>query len=226
MDELVFLKHEDALTDSLTVAEAFGKRHDHVLRAIDNLNETLPKSGERSMFIPSRRKADDGQFHRMYYMNRDGFSLLVMGFNGKKALEWKLKYIDAFNKMESVIRQKSTSAWVETRQYGKLTRKAETDTIQKLVEYAKEQGSEHSDKLYITYTRLANSMAGITKREESTTEQLNTLSLMENIILHVIDMGILAQKHYKDIYKDCKARMETVKDLAFIEGNNGKAHIA
>lgn len=226
MDELVFLKHEDALTDSLTVAEAFGKRHDHVLRAIDNLNETLPKSGERSMFIPSRRKADDGQFHRMYYMNRDGFSLLVMGFNGKKALEWKLKYIDAFNKMESVIRQKSTTAWVETRQYGKLTRKAETDTIQKLVEYAKEQGSEHSDKLYITYTRLANSMAGITKREESTTEQLNTLSLMENIILHVIDMGILAQKHYKDIYKDCKARMETVKDLAFIEGNNGKAHIA
>lgn len=178
------------------------------------------------MFIPSRRKADDGQFHRMYYMNRDGFSLLVMGFTGKKALEWKLKYIDAFNKMESVIRQKSTSAWVETRQYGKLTRKAETDTIQKLVEYAKEQGSEHSDKLYITYTRLANSMAGITKREESTTEQLNTLSLMENIILHVIDMGILAQKHYKDIYKDCKARMETVKDLAFIEGNNGKAHIA
>lgn len=227
MDELVFLKHEDALTDSLTVAEAFGKRHDNVLKAIDVLNESLLKNEERSkMFIPSRRKADDGQFHRMYYMNRDGFSLLVMGFTGKKALEWKLKYIDAFNKMESVIRQKSTSAWVETRQYGKLTRKAETDTIQKLVEYAKEQGSEHSDKLYITYTRLANSMAGITKREESTTEQLNTLSLMENIILHVIDMGILAQKHYKDIYKDCKARMETVKDLAFIEGNNGKAHIA
>ena len=227
MDELVFLKHEDALTDSLTVAEAFGKRHDNVLKAIDVLNESLLKNEERSkMFIPSRRKADDGQFHRMYYMNRDGFSLLVMGFTGKKALDWKVKYINAFNKMESVIRQKSTSAWVETRQYGKLTRKAETDTIQKLVEYAKDQGSEHSDKLYITYTRLANSMAGITKREESTTEQLNTLSLMENIILHVIDMGILAQKHYKDIYKDCKARMETVKDLAFIEGNNGKAHTA
>ena len=69
-------------------------------------------------------------------------------------------------------------------------------------------------------------MAGISKRDESTTEQLNTLSLMENIILHVIDMGILAQKHYKEIYKDCKARMETVKDLAFIEGSNGKAHSA
>lgn len=33
-------------------------------------------------------------------MNRDGFSLLAMGFNGKEALSWKLKYIEAFNKME------------------------------------------------------------------------------------------------------------------------------
>lgn len=227
MDELVFLKNEDALTDSLIVAEAFGKDHRKVLRAIDNLVGGLPKNGHTPMFIKTWYKhPQNGERYPKYLMNRDGFSLLVMGFTGKKALEWKLKYIEAFNKMESVIRQKSTSAWVETRQYGKLTRKAETDTIQKLVEYAKEQGSTHSDKLYLTYTKLANSMAGISKRDESTTEQLNTLSLMENIILHVIDMGILAQKHYKEIYKDCKARMETVKDLAFIEGSNGKAHSA
>lgn len=227
MEELVFLKNEDALTDSLIVAEAFGKDHRKVLRAIDNLVGGLPKNGHTPMFIKTWYKhPQNGERYPKYLMNRDGFSLLVMGFTGKKALEWKLKYIDAFNKMESVIRQKSTSAWVETRQYGKLTRKAETDTIQKLVEYAKEQGSTHSDKLYLTYTKLANSMAGISKRDESTTEQLNTLSLMENIILHVIDMGILAQKHYKEIYKDCKARMETVKDLAFIEGSNGKAHSA
>lgn len=227
MEELVFLKNEDALTDSLIVAEAFGKDHRKVLRAIDNLVGGLPKNGHTPMFIKTWYKhPQNGERYPKYLMNRDGFSLLVMGFTGKKALEWKLKYIEAFNKMESVIRQKSTSAWVETRQYGKLTRKAETDTIQKLVEYAKEQGSAHSDKLYLTYTKLANSMAGISKRDESTTEQLNTLSLMENIILHVIDMGILAQKHYKEIYKDCKARMETVKDLAFIEGSNGKAHSA
>lgn len=218
MDELVFLKNEDAMTDSLIVAEAFKKRHDHVVRAIENLIEGLPKNEDTPMFIKAWYKhPQNGERYTKYLMNRDGFSLLVMGFTGKKALEWKLKYIDAFNKMESVIREKTTLAWVETRQYGKLTRKAETDTIKRLIEYAKEQGSEHSDKLYLTYTKLANSMAGISKRDESTTEQLNTLSLMENIILHVIDTGILAQKHYKEIYKDCKARMVAVKDLAFIE---------
>lgn len=85
MTELVYLKNDEAVCSSLQVAEKFGKRHDRVLRAIDNLLETLPKNGEVSkMFILSKRKAADGQFHRMYFMNRDGFSLLVMGFTGKK----------------------------------------------------------------------------------------------------------------------------------------------
>ena len=83
MTELVYLKNDEAVCSSLQVAEKFGKRHDRVLRAIDNLLETLPKNGEVSkMFILSKRKAADGQFHRMYFMNRDGFSLLVMGFTG------------------------------------------------------------------------------------------------------------------------------------------------
>lgn len=153
----------------------------------------------------------------MFLMNRDGFALLVMGFTGKEALEWKLQYIKAFNQMESFIKEKATQAWIETRQAGKLTRKAETDTIKKLAEYAKGQGSEHSDRLYMAYTKLANKMAGIQKRDEATAVQLNNLSLMENIILHVIDTGILAGKHYKDIYQDCKKRLETVKDLAYLE---------
>lgn len=42
----------------------------------------------------------------MYIMNRDGFSLLAMGFTGKKALEWKLKYINAFNEMERQLRER------------------------------------------------------------------------------------------------------------------------
>ena len=215
MNDLVYLKHEEAMTDSLSVAECFGKRHDRVLRAIENLNSDLPKNGAVK-FIKTKYKDAKGEYRKKYLMNRDAFSLLVMGFNGKKALDWKLKYINAFNSMESVIRERSTSVWIETREYGKLTRKAETDTLQRLVEYAKEKGSEHSEMLYLTYSKLANKMAGITNRDEATVKQLNELSLVENIILHVIDMGIFANKHYKEIYRDCKARLETVSDLAFL----------
>lgn len=218
MNELVYLKNEQALTDSLTVAEMFGKEHAKVMRSIDNLVETLAKNGERSMFILTRRKADDGQFHRMYLMNRDGFSLLVMGFTGKKALEWKLKYITAFNQMEKILTEKQTNVWIETRQQGKLIRKGETDVLQKLVEYAREQGSGHADMLYMTYTKLANKMAGITTRDSATNGQLNELSTMERIIAKVVLEEMAKGIHYKQIYKDCKKRMETVKEWTVMEG--------
>lgn len=219
MEELVYLsKRDEAVCSSLQVAEKFGKRHDRVLRAIDNLLMTLPKNGETSrMFILSKRKADDGQFHRMFLMNRDGFSLLVMGFTGKKALEWKLQYIKAFNKMEEFIKEKKSQNWIDERKAGKLTRKSETDTIKRLVEYAKEQGSTHSEMLYTVYSKLANSMAGVKSRDEATRIELNNLSLMEHIILCEIDKGIVANKPYKEIYKDCKERLETVKELAYLE---------
>ena len=223
MNELVYLKNNEAVCDSLQVAEKFHKRHDKLVSEIERMYPGLigrgcAQNGGHPMFIKTTYiHHQNNQSYPKYIMNRDGFSLLVMGFTGKKALEWKLQYINAFNQMESFVKEKSTQTWLETRQAGKRTRKAETDTIKKLVEYAKRQGSTHADMLYITYSKLANKMAGIQKRDEATVMQLNNLSLMENIILHVIDTGILTGKHYKDIYKDCKKRLETVKDLAYLE---------
>ena len=184
----------------------------------DLIGKGCVQNGGDPMFIKSSyTHPQNKQTYPLYLMNRDGFSLLVMGFTGKTALEWKLQYIRAFNQMEKVIREKTTQAWIETRKAGKLTRKAETDTIQKLVEYAKEQGSSHAEMLYTVYSKLANKMAGINKRDEATVMQLNNLSLMENIILHEIDSGIMQGKHYKEIYKNCKKRLEAVKDLAYLE---------
>ncbi len=217
MNELVYLKNDEAVCDSLQVAEKFEKRHDRVLRSIEELKKNSSPQNWGQCFKESSYKDSIGRTLKKYIMNRDGFSLLVMGFTGKDALEWKWKYIKAFNQMEAFIKEKSTQAWIETRKAGKLTRNAETAVIKKLVEYAKGQGSEHADKLYMTYSKLANKMAGVQKRDEATVMQLNNLSLMENIILHVIDTGILTGKHYKEIYQDCKKRLETVKDLAYLE---------
>ena len=145
-------------------------------------------------------------------MNKDGFTFLVMGFTGAKADAWKWKYIDAFNQMEKIITEKQTSIWIETRQQGKLIRKGETDVLKKLVEYAREQGSGHADMLYMTYTKLANKMAGITTRDSATNSQLNELSTMERVIAKVVIDEMAQGIHYKQIYKDCKARLETVKE--------------
>ena len=121
MDNLVCIHHEVAVCDSLQVAEKFEKEHRHILRDIDEL--TAQNWAVKGLFKVSTYKANNGQKYRKYYMTRDGFTLLAMGFTGQKALEWKLKYINAFNRMESIIREKQTPAWQESRQTGITTRK-------------------------------------------------------------------------------------------------------
>lgn len=211
MNELVFIKRNELLTDSLTVAESFDKRHTHVLEKIEKIirDDSTEKSAQ--CFIKSKYKDASGKWNVKYLMNRDGFTFLVMGFTGKKADTWKWKYIDAFNKLEAVIMERKTADWLETRKQGKLIRKDETDVIQQLVEYAKNQGSEHSQMLYMTYTKLANRIVGVANRDEATLLQLNDLSTMERLIAKVVLDGMDAGTHYKQIYKDCKERLETVK---------------
>lgn len=216
MNELVFLKKDEALTDSLIVAEKFHKRHDVVLRKIDSIIENDSTQNSGQCFKRTHYKDASGKSNPMYLMNRDGFTFLVMGFTGKNADIWKWDYIKAFNAMESFIREKTSAEWIQTRQDGKLTRKAETDTLKKLVEYAKEQGSTHADMLYVTYSRLANKMAGIECRDNATITQLHNLSLIENIILRVVEEGIIAGLYYKEIYQNCKTRLEQLQAIAYI----------
>lgn len=203
METLINVKNNEAVTTSLLVAEKFHKRHDSVLRTIENLTINLPKNVVVK-FYESTYKDAKGEQRKMYYMNRDGFSLLVMGFTGQKALEWKLDYIKAFNTMESILSERKSDAWIETRRYGKLTRKSETDVIKQLIEYAKEQGSTHSEMLYMTYTKLANKIAGVSDRDFATIRQLNNLDLIESIILGQIEKGMIRNLDYHEIYQECK----------------------
>ena len=214
MDELIIIKKDEAVTTSLKVAEMFHKQHNHVLRDIERLE--CSTDFRQSNFGQSYYKNEQNKRQPMYYITKDGFTFLVMGYRGKKAAEFKEAYISAFNKMESILKEKSTKAWLETREQGKLTRRAETDVIQDLVEYAKEQGSTHADMLYMTYSKLANAMCGISKRDHATTRQLNNLSIFENLILQMIRSGIEAGLNYKEIYKVCKDRCVQAQQIAMI----------
>lgn len=105
MDELVIMHDQQAVTTSLKVAEIFEKKHQHVMESIRKL--TVENSTVRKMFVEDSYLNSRNQQQPMYYMNRDGFTLLAMGFTGSKAMEFKLKYIDAFNKMEKQIKEET-----------------------------------------------------------------------------------------------------------------------
>lgn len=102
MTELLTISNGQPTASSRDIAEHFGKRHDHVLRDIETLGKDLPNFGE--MFFDTEIPDSYGRPQRAYLMNRDGFTLLAMGFTGKEALEWKVKYINAFNAMEQELR--------------------------------------------------------------------------------------------------------------------------
>lgn len=103
MNDLVIMKDQQAVTSSLQVAETFDKNHRDVMKRIRDL--TAQNIAVGKMFIQSTYLNRQGHSQPMYYMNRDGFTLLVVGFTGKKALEFKMQYIEAFNQMENELKQ-------------------------------------------------------------------------------------------------------------------------
>lgn len=105
MDEYgVFADMKDTIRiDSRYVAQIFGKQHKNVIRDIENLE--CSEEFSRLNFEPAKYKDEQGKPRPCYQMTRDGFTLLVMGFTGKKAMKFKEAYILRFNEMESRLSQ-------------------------------------------------------------------------------------------------------------------------
>lgn len=113
--------------------------------------------------------------------------------------------------------ERGTQSWATARAQGKITRNEETSILKTLVEYAKGQDYSHEDRLlYMNYSKPADKICGISKRDNATAEQLTNLTVVENIILHCVQDGIEQDKYYKEIYQDCKKRLEMFSDIAYL----------
>lgn len=145
MKDLITINNDgQPVASSRDIAEHFNKDHKHVLRDIENLIGGLPNFGHTPMFIKSTYvHPQNGQMYPMYYMTRDGFSLLVMGFTGKSALEWKLKYIEAFNRMEEQIRNPKLSPAEQLLEQAKLM--VEQERRLRALEIRNEQASREME---------------------------------------------------------------------------------
>ncbi|MGE1530862.1 MULTISPECIES: Rha family transcriptional regulator [Pseudomonas] len=105
--ELVTCGGDEPTTDSVRVAKRFGKRHDNVLRAIDNVKCSANfrlLNFEETSYID-----EQGKVQRMFNMTKDGFMFVVMGFTGEKAAAWKEAFIEAFNRMARELQDRSLS---------------------------------------------------------------------------------------------------------------------
>ena len=114
---LVQISGHKAITTSKVVADTFGKAHKDVIRAINSLE--IPRDFWERNFTPSKYRSQNknGQILPAYEITRDGFTLLAMGFTGKKAIAFKIKYIEAFNEMEAKLKKVYPCGEVNVREH-------------------------------------------------------------------------------------------------------------
>ena len=188
-------KREINVVTSLDVAETFEKEHRNVLADIRNIQSEISTAEFSVLFFEDEYKASNGKKNPMYYMNRDGFTLLVMGYTGQRAMKFKLAYINQFNQMEELLKGKLIE-----REKGIAVRQSLTKAIQQSGE--NERTHRHAYSLYtdLIYKTVFGKNAkqvreeyGITKqdnlRDLFAQEELAKVKSVEMVVSGLVDCG-------------------------------------
>lgn len=105
--DLIEIENGQPVTTSLKVAEIFGKLHKNVLRDIqEKILPHVSSDFAQLNFEPSSYVNEQNKHQPMYYITRDGFTMVAMGYTGAKAMKFKEAYINEFNKMEAMLQKK------------------------------------------------------------------------------------------------------------------------
>lgn len=188
-------KEEVTVVTSLDVAETFGKEHKNVLADIRNIQSDISSAEFSALFYEEAYTASNGKKNPMYYMNRDGFTLLVMGYTGEKAMQFKLAYIKQFNAMEKALIGK-----IKEREKGIAVRQALTKAIQQSGENDRMHGhaySTYTDLIYKVVLRKSAKQLreefGIGKqdnlRDLLSEEELGKIKSVEMVVSGLVDCG-------------------------------------
>lgn len=158
-------KVETSIATSLDIAETFGKEHKRVLQDIRELE--CSEDFRRHNFVQSSYVNSQNKKQPMYYVTRDGFTLLAMGYTGEKAMKFKEGYIRQFNAMEKLLIGK-----IKEREKGIAVRQAFTKAIQQSSENERMHGHAYSTYTDVIYKSIFGKNAkqlreefGITKKE-------------------------------------------------------------
>lgn len=217
MYELVELIENEIFTNSKIIAIGTENKHESIAAIIQKYWDDIKEFGEIRFSDLKSGNSKGGRPERIYYLNEEQatFTITLLR-NSKIVVKFKKELVRQFYSMRRFILEKQSKQWDDTRISNKENRLKETDVIKLLANYAKEQGSKNSDKLYMVYTKLAKTVVQ-GKRDSISISDLNNLTLVESIILQTIRIDMSMEMYYKDIYKDCKQRIERFAEIAYIK---------
>lgn len=208
------VRENDVFTNSKVIAEGTNNQHESVVAIIRKYESDIADFGK--IDFSDLKSGKRGQPERVYYLNEEQATFVITLLrNSKVVVKFKKELVRQFYAMRRFLVEKQSKLWTETRIANKENRLKETDVIKLLQDYAKEQGSKNSDKLYMVYTKLAKSVVG-GNRDSVSVSELNNLTLVESIILQTIQIDMSMGMHYKDIYKDCNDRIKRFAEIAYL----------
>lgn len=215
MYELVEVRQDEVFTNSKIIAAGTNNQHHAVREIIKKYRSDIEEFGT---LLILNEESTGGRPAEVFFLNEEQATFVITLLrNSKVVVKFKKELVRQFYAMRRFIIEKQSKLWSDTRIVNKENRLKETDVIKLLADYAKKQGSKHSDKLYITYTKLAKSVIN-GKRDEMSASELNNLTLVESIILQTIKIDMSMGMHYKDIYQDCKHRINQFMEITYLAG--------
>lgn len=178
MNQLVFIDNGQPVTDSLMVAEVFGKEHDKVLRDIREL-ECSPEFSLAN-FGESTYTNDRGRQYPRYIITQDGFSFLVMGYTGKEAAQFKENYISEFSRMRQQLQPSSIEDLIIMQAQAMKDMRQRVDTLEVRTNKAAETVKEIRDTFLLRdedwRDKINGLLNGATRRRGNSHKEMRTLS--------------------------------------------------
>lgn len=207
--------------DSRVIADGFGLEHRSVYRLILSHKKQLESFGLLRFQIA---KPKTGRPQSYALLNEEQALLLLTYTRSNQETDYfRQKLISQFTKMRKALLEislnKNNQKWLDERKEGKLQRKQTTDIIKQFVDYATEQGSKNAQRYYANITSMENKALFFIEqkfpnlREVMTDRQLSFIKSADVIIEEAIREGLSEKMPYKEIYKLCKKRAETLADI-------------
>ena len=212
MSQLVFIENGQVVTDSLTVAEVFEKTHDKVLRDIRELG--CSKEFSLTNFGESTYTNERGREYTKYFISEQGFTLLVMGYTGQKAMEFKERYIAEFHRMREELSKPRMLTRLELIELARESELARIEAEKKLLE-SERKNSEYQAALQeqapkvLFAEAITTSRTSILVRELATILKQNGVDMGQNRLFEELrKRGYLIKRHGTDWNMPTQRSME------------------
>jgi len=222
--DLIVLQNNEPRAGTLIMSQGFQVEHRALKRLIKKYYSEFETFGVITTALPKLGKKKEGRPSEEFLLNEEqALYLGTLLTNNEPVRKFKRALVKEFGRMkrtiQKILSQKQNAEWLEKREAGKISRREETDTIKKFVEYAKGQGSQSAEKYYMNISKMQNQALFFLEqkypnlRDVLSLNQLSTIECADRITSRAIVEGMERLLPYKEIYQLAKARVEGFAEI-------------